>query len=119
VRDVANGKDAASLDRQRKQRKQANYIKHNRRPGQTVIVHFESINSAIALKEELHWRPFPDGTFKVTEEVLNTQPTDRPLLNVLYETERLREKLRPWVVKDLAQSKHKAKVWESIAKRSK
>ena len=118
-RDAKDETEAKALDRQRKKRKQEHFIKHNRRPGQTVIVHFESIQSAIALKEELHWRPFPDGKFKVTEEILKTSPKDRPLLNILYETELLRSGLRPWVVRDLIESIHRTKMWDSIAGRKK
>ncbi len=101
-------------DSKKRQRSNMNIktnIGHNRPPGQTAIINFESTNSAIMCKEELHWRPFPligidDGGNYIyrpflEKESIERNPRDRPLVNIIFETSQMREKLRPWVRRDL------------------
>ena len=86
--------------------KRRNFITHNRPPGQTAIVHFEDLSSAAMCKEELHWRPYPDEKFELNEDIINTNPRDRPLVNILFQTNILDKQLRPWVRRDLDQSRY-------------
>jgi RNA recognition motif-containing protein len=85
--------------------KRKNFITHDRKPGQTAIVKFQNVKSAIMCKEELHWRPFPCEMYELTDEIIETNPRSRPLVNILFETDILFERLRPWVKRDLAQSR--------------
>lgn len=85
--------------------KRRNFITHDRPPGQTAIVRFHDIKSALMCKEELHWRPFPADSYELTNEVITTNPRDRPLVNILYETQELFQRLRPWVKRDLYDSR--------------
>ena len=87
--------------------KQTNFITHDRPPGQTAIIRFHDIKSALICKEELHWRPFPAKNFVLTDEIIATNPRDRPLVNILFETGELFERLRPWVKRDL----HFSRIW--------
>ena len=84
------------LDQKRK-----NFITHDRLPGLTAIVRFHNVQSAIMCKDELHWRPYPHENYELTEEVIKSNPRDRPLVNILFETGELFERLRPWVRRDL------------------
>ena len=105
----------------RKHQKQ-NYITHNRLPGQTAIIMFESTNSAIMAKEQLHWRPFPiigvnenqQDVLRplVDKDVIAQNPRDRPILNILFETSDLRMKLRPWVQQNLERSPDQISKWD-------
>jgi hypothetical protein len=81
------------------------FITHNRPPGKTVIIKFESIESAFMCKEELHWRPFPSEEYVLTEEIVMTEPRDRPLVNILFDTNILRDRIRGWVLRDLSMSR--------------
>jgi len=56
-------------------------------------------------KEELHWRPFPDENYVLDNKITDTNPRDRPLTNILFETSSLFERLRPWVRRDLFMSR--------------
>mmetsp|Transcript_10509 Transcript_10509/g.19618 ORF Transcript_10509/g.19618 Transcript_10509/m.19618 type:complete len:210 (-) Transcript_10509:124-753(-) len=87
--------------------KRKNFITHDRPPGQTAIIRFHDIKSAIMCKEELHWRPFPSDNYQLTDHVIQTNPRDRPLVNALFETEELFQRLRPWVKRDL----HDSRIW--------
>ena len=101
-------------------------IYHKRPPGQTAIVTFQTTNSAIACKEELHWRPFPWNLRSILqismtkekppsmnrEDVISTIPRDRPLLTVHFETNFMHQRLRGWVKRDLDLSKTKVSEWE-------
>lgn len=81
------------------------FITHNRPPGKTAIIKFESIESAYMCKEELHWRPFPSEEYVLTEEIVMTEPRDRPLVNILFDTTVLRERIRGWVLRDMILSR--------------
>lgn len=81
------------------------HITHNREPGQTAIVRYHEVQSAVMCKNELHWRPFPHENYCLTDEIIKMYPRDRPLINILYETEHLFLRLRPWVRRDLFDSR--------------
>ena len=102
-------------------------VYHNRPAGQTAIVTFRSTNSAIACKEELHWRPFPWNSRSIVQmplkndtlsniitrdDIISRLPRDRPLLNVHFETNFMYQRLRGWVKRDLDLSKTKVSEWE-------
>lgn len=89
--------------------KHRNFITHNRPPGQTAIVRFHDIKSALMCKEDLHWRPFPTENYELTNQLIYTYPRDRPLVNILFETQELFERLRPWVRRDL----YNSRIWIS------
>jgi len=97
----ADGKNAAEV----KIIKKRNFITHDRPPGQTAVVRFHNVQSAIMCKDELHWRPYPDENYELTKEVIQSNPRDRPLVNILFETGELFERLRPWVRRDLFNSR--------------
>lgn len=88
------------------QTKRKHYITHDRLPGQTAVVRFENIKSAIMCKEELHWRPFPHKCYNLTKEIIETNPRNRPIVNILFETSILSQRLRPWVRRDLGKSQN-------------
>ncbi len=100
-----------------------NHINHDRPPGTTAIISFTSTTSAIMCKEELHWRPFPiEGLDEegneiyrqfVDRDIVVRNPRDRPIVNILFETNHMRAKLRPWVKRNLVKSKEIIKEWES------
>lgn len=100
-----------------------NHINHDRPPGTTAIISFTSTTSAIMCKEELHWRPFPiEGLDEegneiyrqfVDRDIVVRNPRDRPIVNILFETNHMRAKLRPWVKRNLVKSKEMIKEWES------
>ena len=81
------------------------HITHNREPGQTAIVRYHEVQSAVMCKNELHWRPFPHSNYCLTDDIIKMYPRDRPLINILYETEHLFLRLRPWVRRDLYDSR--------------
>uniref|UniRef100_A0A7S3Q5Y1 Uncharacterized protein n=1 Tax=Chaetoceros debilis TaxID=122233 RepID=A0A7S3Q5Y1_9STRA len=81
------------------------FITHNRVPGKTVIIKFESIESAFMCREELHWRPFPSEEYVLTEDIVMTEPRDRPLVNILFDNTVLRDRIRGWVCRDLSMSR--------------
>ena len=81
------------------------FITHNRVPGKTVIIKFESIESAFMCREELHWRPFPSEEYVLTEDIVMTEPRDRPLVNILFDNTVLRDRIRNWVRRDLSMSR--------------
>lgn len=127
---LATFKEAPQFDetnptnlREIRKHQKENYITHNRLPGQTAIIIFESTNSAIMAKEQLHWRPFPImGTDEnqqdilrpvVDKDVIAQNPRDRPILNILFETNDLRTKLRPWVQQNLEKSLDQISKWET------
>jgi len=85
--------------------KRRNFITHDRPPGQTAVVRFHNVQSAIMCKDELHWRPFPHENYELTAKVIQSNPRDRPLVNILFETGELFERLRPWVRRDLFNSR--------------
>merc|ERR1712154_129871 len=80
-------------------------------------------------KEEMHWRPFPlagvdeDGNniYRpfLEKETLERNPRDRPILNILFETTAMHENLRPWVKRDLVQSKSWINKLTVLARRKK
>ena len=114
-------------------RKKLHYINHSRPPGTTAIVSFHNTTSAIICKEELHWRPFPimniikDDEYDeyddennnnnvlhrplLDKNIIKCHPRDRPLVNILFETNHMRNKLRAWVKRDLVKSKHLIRKW--------
>lgn len=85
--------------------KRTNYITHDRPPGQTAVIRFHDIRSALLCKEELHWRPFPLENYELSNQIIATHPRDRPLVNILFETNELFQRLRPWVKRDLYDSR--------------
>lgn len=108
--------------------RRAKKIYHNRPAGQTAIVTFRYTNSAIACKDELHWRPFPWSSREWAkmskekqmiptisrEEIISRLPRDRPLLNVHFETNFMYQRLRGWVKRNLELSKTKLCEWETM-----
>mmetsp|Transcript_16318 Transcript_16318/g.19936 ORF Transcript_16318/g.19936 Transcript_16318/m.19936 type:complete len:212 (-) Transcript_16318:281-916(-) len=120
ITEVATYNEAPKYDEQKGRnrddamlRKRRHFICHERPPGQTAVINFETANSAIMCKEELHWRPFPvSGEYALSEEIIGTNPRDRPILNILFETSHMRDRLRPWVHRDLMLSKKDIKLWD-------
>jgi len=88
-------------------------IFHNRPLGQTAIVGFDSTTSAIACKEELHWRPVAvDGSHNIDIRLLDVDARDRPLLSVRFQTNVMRTKVRSFVKRNYDLSWKKIKKWE-------
>lgn len=82
-------------------------------PGQTAIVGFNSTNSAISCKEELHWRPIAvDGSHTIDERLLKLDARDRPLVSVQFQNSAMRSKVRGWVKKNFDLSWMKIRDWE-------
>lgn len=88
-------------DKKIKDVRRRNFILHERPPGQTAVVKFEQMQSAIMCKEELHWRPFPVDRYQLGQEIISTNAKNRPLVNILFQTFVLKKNLRPWVIRDL------------------
>jgi hypothetical protein len=108
IKEIASYSEAPNYDQSdpdATQTKRKNYITHDRPPGQTAVIRFQEVKSAIMCKEELHWRPFPDEKYELTDEIIETNPRNRPLVNILFETKILFERLRPWVRRDLYKSR--------------
>lgn len=101
VEQLATYHEASIGEEVKKDFKKTNYITHDRLPGQTAIVNFRDTASAIKCREDLHWRPFPHASYTLSKEIIDKNARDRPLVNILYETEALRNRLRGWVVRDL------------------
>ena len=103
------------------QSKRKHHINHNRPPGLTAVVSFRSTNNAIMCKEDLHWRPFPILGFDkeekaiyrpfLEEDMVAINPRDRPIVNILFETKHMRDKLRNWVKRDLFRSRKLVREW--------
>ncbi len=115
-----NNRTVNSHDIRRSQKK--NFIFHNRLPGQTAVIAFETASSAIMVKDQLHWRPFPimgvDDDQNdivrplVDENIVSMHPRDRPILNILFETSHMKSKLRHWVQNNLLKSPGLIRKWE-------
>ena len=81
--------------------------------GQTAIVGFNSTNSAIACKEELHWRPIAvDGSHNLDASLLEVDARERPLVNVQFQTSDMRMKVKDFVKRDFDLSWKKIRNWE-------
>ena len=123
VEEIATFEEAPKLrnDNDVFQSKKKHHINHNRPPGLTAVVSFRSTDSAIMCKEDLHWRPFPILGFDeedkaifrpfLEEDMIETNPRDRPIVNILFETKHMRDKLRNWVKRDLKRSRELVKEW--------
>lgn len=81
--------------------------------GQTAIVGFDSTNSAIACKEELHWRPIAvDGSHNIDKRLLDVDARDRPLISVRFQTNAMRMKVKKFVKRNYDLSLKKISKWE-------
>jgi hypothetical protein len=98
---IASYQEAAVDNELQSKAKRKNHISHNRLPGQTAIVSFRDTASAIRCREDLHWRPFPHASYTLNREIIQKNPRDRPLVNILFDTETLTKRLRGWVARDL------------------
>jgi RNA recognition motif-containing protein len=121
--DVSSSSSHENMQESRQRIRMRNHINHDRPPGTTAIISFTSTTSAIMCKEELHWRPFPiEGLDEegneiyrqfVDRDIVVRNPRDRPIVNILFETNHMRAKLRPWVKRNLVKSKEIIKDWEN------
>jgi len=79
---------------------------------QTAIVEFDSTNSAIVCKEELHWRPIAvNGSHQIDEELLKLDARERPIVSVQFQSSAMRMKLKGSVRKNFDLSWMKIRKW--------
>lgn len=118
IEQIASYQEAAVDSELRSQAKRRNHIAHDRLPGQTAIVKFRDTASAIRCRDDLHWRPFPHASYTLNMEIVQKNPRDRPLVNILYDTETLTKRLRGWVARDLHLSERWIKEIEGKSKQN-
>jgi hypothetical protein len=109
---IASYQEAPIEEEFRNKAKRNNNIAHNRLPGQTAIVTFRDTASALRCREDLHWRPFPHASYTLNRDIIQKNPRDRPLVNILFDTETLTKRLRGWVARDLQLSERWVKELE-------